>query len=406
MIRQIRFDEIDQFIDMTQVAFAVTYTEEEIAVKRKQVIPEHIWGFFVDDKLAARVAVLPMHIMLQGASFKMGGIAHVATYPELRRGGMVGKLMAHCLEVMKLNGQTVSMLNPFSFSFYRKYGWESFGDMTTHSINSEHLPRFKGVTGQVRRGGAGELAIIAQLYEQYAKRYNGMLIRDSDWWVSNVFKRKLGSLAIYTNESGEPQGYMLYTIRERRMRIHEFITLHADSRKGLWQYIANHDSIINTVELSAPTNDPTVMLFAEPGTVRREYYPYFMIRIVDIAEFVRQYPFEPVIAGETLWLNVKDEHAPWNEGCWKLEWQANGSIITELTDEGTIPTAHDGSNPDHTPGTCKVLSCDIQTLSTMLCGYQRPPALAELGRLTGSPLAVQLLERAIPRRVPQLLDMF
>ncbi|MFK7691842.1 enhanced intracellular survival protein Eis [Paenibacillus sp. HJGM_3] len=399
MIRQLRHDEIDQFVDMTEVAFAVSFTPEEREARRKQVVPEQIWGYYRDDRLAARVAILPLRIMVQGVAYEMGGIAHVATYPELRRGGLVSKLIVRSLEEMKRSGQTVSMLNPFSFAFYRKFGWEWFCDLVTYSVESRHLPRFKDTAGQIKRGGEGDLGVVAELYAAYTTRFNGMLVRDEAWWKSTVFRRKLGQLALYCNDRGEPEGYMLYAIRDRRFRIHEWIPLSADSRKGLWQFVANHDSIVDSVDISMPADDPTAHWFAEPGTAGRKLYPYYMARIVDLEPFLRLYPFATQPPGSTLRITVQDEHAPWNGGTWELQWlQGGGFTITRVN---VLPAA-DGTEA----GGDEWLACDICTLSSLLLGSSRPAALWELGRLRGRSTAVELLERTIPRRTPYLLDMF
>ncbi|TKH33755.1 GNAT family N-acetyltransferase, partial [Paenibacillus polymyxa] len=41
-------------------------------------------------------------------------------------GGMVSRLLTHALEEMKTAGQSLSFLHPFSFAFYRKFGWETY----------------------------------------------------------------------------------------------------------------------------------------------------------------------------------------------------------------------------------------------------------------------------------------
>ncbi len=397
MIRQLKEDEIHQFMDMTQVAFAVTFTEEDIQLRSSRVIPEQVWGYYLDDQLSARVEIIPFEIALQGVVFKMGGIANVATYPELRRNGMVGKLMDHSLAVMKQNGQTVSMLNPFAFGFYRKYGWEWFCDLTSYSIDKAHLPRIHDTAGKVRRGGAQDYAAVRELYAIFAKRYNGMILRTEEWWQSSVFKRKLGQLAVYRNDAGEPRGYILYQIRNKRFHIQEWITLDAESRKGLWQYIVHHDSIVDGVDFSGPMNDAFALWIAEPGKVKRELYPWFMFRIVDIKPFLERYAFLNGPQGTSLILNIKDEHAPWNEGKWKLQWLDEGKAAVEKLD---LELA---SQLNVSTVSCE---CDIQTLSALMCGFKRPQAMYDLGRLYGDLEAVHLLEQLIPSRDTYLLDMF
>ncbi len=53
-----------------------------------------------------------------------------------------------------------------------------------------------------------------------------------------------------------------------------------------------------------------------------------------------------------------------------------------------------------------MLSCDIQTLSAMMMGYQTPAALNRIGRLRGDKPAVQRWEALIPKRTTYLMDFF
>ncbi|WP_127579331.1 GNAT family N-acetyltransferase [Paenibacillus koleovorans] len=396
MIRQLRPDEVDQFMDMTQVAFAVTFSEDDLKARSKQVVPEQIWGYYLEDRLAARIAIIPFETYLEGEKYKMGGIAHVATYPEMRRNGMVGKLMTHSLEVMRANGQTISMLNPFAYGFYRKYGWEWFCDHTTYSMDIQHVPRFKDASGTVKRGSAADLETINRIYDQYAMRYNGMLVRTEEWWKSTVLRRKLGSLAMSYDEAGEPNGYMLYTIRDRKMRISEFLALSFEGRKSLWQFIANHDSILDKVDFNSPLNDPVMMLVGEPDKVEREYFSYFMFRIVDWQALAGRFRFEKLTPGTELLFDLTDEHASWNSGTWRLVWLSDGGVsVTRLEAEEASACA--------TAARCKL---DIRTLSAIVCGFRRPSAMAEIGRIHGDAASIALLERAMPRRLSLIIDMF
>lgn len=70
-----------------------------------------------DGEVAAKAHLIPFEIYLEGEPLRMGGIGSVATYPEYRRQGYVKGLLTHLLAVMKEEGQTVSMLHPFSVSF-------------------------------------------------------------------------------------------------------------------------------------------------------------------------------------------------------------------------------------------------------------------------------------------------
>lgn len=389
MIRLIAEEEIDQVLDLTQVAFAVRYPDSELEEKRAQIRHNPGWGYFVRDRLASRLAILPLQTYLYGKPFLTGGVAHVASYPEHRRQGMVGQLLAHSLKAMKEAGQTISLLNPFSYSFYRKYGWETFCEVKSYTLQAAQLPKLAHSSGRIVRLQADDWLEAHRVYETFAARYHGMLVRDEAWWRGPVFRRKLGSLAVYYNTDNAPLGYMLYSIKDRFMKIHELVYLNEEGRRGLWQFIGNHDSMIRELSFSAPSSDRFAFLLNEP-TVRQELHPSFMARIVDVRSFLQQFPFRHAHVGEQYVLHVTDEHAPWNEGTFRLQTDEHGMQIEASANSGEAGG----------------VSCNIQTLSAMLLGIQRPAFLHELGRLTGEPGEMERWERLVPQGTTYFTDFF
>ncbi|MEI7025136.1 sterol carrier protein domain-containing protein [Paenibacillus sp. y28] len=51
-------------------------------------------------------------------------------------------------------------------------------------------------------------------------------------------------------------------------------------------------------------------------------------------------------------------------------------------------------------------ACDIQTLTALMLGYQRPGLLAQIGRLQADASAVRLLEELVPAANTYLADFF
>jgi predicted acetyltransferase len=389
-IRSLRDEALGESFALSKFAFqnnelAATVME----IEKSYVKPEHIWGYFTQDKLAARLTIFPLQTFIQGKPFLMGGIALVATWPEHRRGGMVGKLIRNTLQVMKDSGQTIAFLNPFSFPFYRKYGWETSIDRKFYTIESAQLPSFESTTGRIERVD-NDWKLLNGIYEAYAQTYNGTLCRDEQWWKISVFKQNKGQTAVYYDDLNKPQGYLLYDVKNSQMDVQEFVFLDEAARRGLWKFIANHDSMLDRVTLLAPVDDPLPFLLPDPR-IKQEIASYFMVRIVDFAGFVAQYTFTASGTVERiLHLILTDLHAPWNEGHFQLR----------VDGEGMAEVIRVASN--EAPG----LSCDIQTMTCLLMGYQSPSLLHRIGRLQGNPESVHLLESLLPNRSTFLMDAF
>jgi predicted acetyltransferase len=394
-IRNLKQEELSESMALSEFAFQFEQTEEVRKERIRGMNPDRVWGYFVDGQLAAKLTVLEFHTWLQGKPFAMGGIAGVATWPEFRRKGMVGQLLRHALKFMKAAGETVSFLHPFEFSFYRKYGWETYVHFLKYEIPTEQLPRFYIEEGaQIQRISSNDWKLLSSIYEEYAKRYNGMLIRDEEWWTNRYFKLKKGNAVTYRNPQGELKGYMYYQVMDKTCTIHELVFLDEEARRGLWKFIADHDSMIQKVILQAPSDDKLPFLLSNPR-IKQEIVPYFMARIVDVENFIKQYPFTKAGDGKPLFIQVFDQHAEWNNGLFEIHVNDAGEAMiikhsdVKDTDKGAVP-----------------LICDIQTLTACLMGYQLATFLHQIGRIQGDAVDVVRLEKLILERSTYLADFF
>ncbi|MNW51648.1 hypothetical protein D3C74_291370 [compost metagenome] len=220
-----------------------------------------------------------------------------------------------------------------------------------------------------------------------------MLVRDEEWWKRMVLGEE-DHTAVYYAESGQPEGYVLYQVKNKELIIDEFVFLNETARQGLWTYLANHDSMVTQVIFDrVPADDLLPFLLRDPRC-KQETVPYFMARIVNAAAFVGDYSFIPPASTSPirLGLRIEDEAAPWNEGDWLLEVSSEGKA--SLTPANPANPADSG------------LVCDIQTLRALLLGYKRPREMFACGKLSGPGTDAETLERLIPLSQTALLDFF
>lgn len=372
-IRPLREAEALEDAYLSEFAFQYELTDEEREQRVKHVLPEQILGYFVDGTLAAKAIFLPLKIYIAGKIFAMSGVAGVATWPEHRRGGKVARLLRQGLVDMRARGESVSMLHPFSFAFYRRYGWELTFERKQMELTVHQLPRFSAPGWTFTR--TEERTRLAPIYDAYAAQYNGMLARDATWWETRVGRRQRVQIALCIDANGNERGYIIYHVKDEVFTAVECVYLDEEARRALWTFIANHDSMARTFKILAPVRDSLPFLLPDPR-VKQEIISYFMARIVDVKAFLAAYPFtSPAVLAVT----VEDADAPWN----------NGTFST-------------GASGQH----AAQVSCDIQTLTAMFFGYQRPRQLHRLGRLTGSEDAIAAWEAAIAQHEPFLLDFF
>ena len=398
-IRKLLSEEIDFSIQMSEFAFQYELSSEERIERREMVKPENTWVIEENGEILSKSTTIPLYTYIFGEKIPMGGVSGVVTWPEHRRSGLVKKLLHHSLEEMRKEGQILSFLYPFSIPFYRKMGWELFAEQQRITLTKEQLPSRKTEPrGKVRRV-ENDYNLIDSVYQTWAKRYLGTLVRDKDWWTTSIFKRKKGRLAVHYNQSNQPTGYIIYQVKDNTMTIKEIIWLDPDAREGLFSFISNHDSMVEKVIWNTVPHSGMPFLLEDPK-VKREVESYFMARIVDVNEFISLYPFQLSLNDEPLIIHVYDEFCTWNDGTYFLS-----------SGEGTDKTTKVKFFPSKETGSClhppkKGVGIPVQTLTAVLFNSQSVDVLFKEGLITGEEEAVRKLEESIPKKLPFIYDFF
>jgi predicted acetyltransferase len=138
--------------------------------------------------------------------------------------------------------------------------------------------------------------------------------------------------------------------------------------------------MIKDLEITTYEGDPLFFSLKEPR-IKSEVTPYFMARIVDAEQFLKEYEFA---SSEKCKITLTDDYAPWNNGTYQLE---NGRVIRLNDAKGDI-------------------SLSINALAAALLGYKRPAELCEIGELEGNDEAITVLDRIIPARKSFFIDFF
>lgn len=380
-IKKITLDEFDISLDLSQYAFQYSLSEESKQKRRDNFHLHDVWGEFEGDTLTSKLHLFPFLVFHGHTEIKMGGVAGVATWPEYRRGGSVARLIDHALKTMKENGQVLSFLHPFDIDFYRRFGWELCFSHKKYTIEKSQLSFMPGVEGKIKRLTVkNDLDTLNQIYEKFAQKYNGMLKRDRHWWENNVYSDGY-HFAAYFTEGDKPTGYVFYKATDKLLDVQEFFYLDGEARRGLWNFICQHDSMVEKVKIIVPEDEQLHFLLKNPK-VKIEVEPYFMARIVDVQSFLQQYTFNSL--REKLVLHITDDKAEWNNATFLIE---NGVVQqVDSEEEGiTLP---------------------IATLTAVLLGAQTAQFLYEGGQIEGPEELVQLFDQVVPKRSTSIIDFF
>ena len=397
-IKPVSLKYLDQYNELLRYVFQVTdreleesgYEDGELRRSKRPILQEaDVFGWFThDDELVSQICIYPCEVNIHSRIFRMGGVTGVGTYPEFAGMGLMNDLIRLALQKMRKAEQYVSYLYPYSIPYYRRKGWEIMSDHITFTLKDTEIPETVEVPGHVERLPVGD-EDVKGTYDRFARCTHGALIRNDFEWMEywrweNEEER---TAAVYYDAKDIPQGFLLYWVEEDVFHIREMVYLTQEARKGLWNFIRAHYSMIDAVKGHIYTGEPLAFLL-EDASIKESISPYYMARIVDFPAFVADYPFK-----------ADDTEREWRFSMTDPIMECNqGSFLLKISKDGR-GTAVKISEP------CAD-SISIQTMTTMLMGYKRPDYLAKIGRIHAGGETIDMLEDAIEQQPPYISDYF
>ncbi|MGP7816137.1 GNAT family N-acetyltransferase [Niallia sp. 01092] len=395
-MKDVQLEHLEQYNQLLRYVFQVTnhdlqkigWEEREIILAKSPVLEQaDVIGWFDGDKLVSQLSVYPFQVRIFNNTYDMGGVTGVGTFPEYSNLGLMDKLLRKALANMREKKQSISYLFPYSIPYYRRKGWEIISDKMTFEVKDYQLPKMKQVSGEVERVST-EDKILKTVYERFTSQTHGAMLRNDLAW-DEYWRWDFEDLtaAVYYSEDRQPDGYVLYWIADEIFHIKEMVFVNEEARIGLWNFISAHFSMVSQVVGNTFTDEPLAFLL-EDADIKETISPYYMARIVDLEQFISQYPFKPQRMDRKLTFTLDDPLLAWNQGTFTLY----------ISKDGQGKLVRDGSQSE--------LKLDIQTITTMLLSYKSPDYLYKIGRLSCSLETVELLEDIIEQQTPYFSDYF
>ena len=228
-------------------------------------------------------------------------VCGVGTRPQFRRQGTVRIMLEDLLHSARENGWYVSLLHPFSFSYYRKFGYERVSDTIIADMPMSALdfqPRYSDL---VQLEDADHPEDLIKVFEAFNKKRNLSFERYS----VNQFKIDKSYTYLYYNEAGECTGYVITQIENHydginrmvsdNLHVHELVYLDRDALMHLLAFLRMFEGELKTVRFHDIGPTPEVDLcFRHYMDTRYDIHPDIMARILDTEAMLRAntYPTE------------------------------------------------------------------------------------------------------------------
>ena len=384
-----RSDEFDAFMRYAFAPAEGPYDPDE--ADDKDTIAETRGVFDADDDPVAVCAHHSFSLRIRGTDREVAGLSAVASPPEHRRQGNVGRMLRESLTEYRERGIHVSTLWPFEYRFYAAYGWATASRYRHLTAPPDQLgfvddliPTASDAAGNFRPLDETDYADVKPVLAAMADRYDLTMDWTEEWWRERTLQGWKTDPFVYGWErEGELRGICAYSFDDDAddavMRVTDVAVADDEAWFQLLRFFRNHDSQVAEVRIRAPPDAPLLDLVQDPRAVDCEVRTGPMVRLVDVAAALEALDPDPDI--ETAFsLSVADSVVDWNDATFRVA-VADGAVSVQPTGG----SESDGTEPDTADA-----AVDIGTLSQLYVGYKSvDEAVRSDGLAVDSPVAAE-----------------
>jgi len=327
-------------------------------------------AFGADGKLQSALMVIPYVMRMNGRDVKMGGLGAVVSKPEARGRGQMPALMKAAFADMREKGQIFSFLYPFSFVYYRKFGYEMCYAHNQMKIPLAQISSYKCCVDAMPVNSANDALRLKKIYEHFTRDRNLAIVRGDDTWekiAERDAERDLEFTYFFRDTDGSDVAYIMYGVERdddegNRLIIQELCWVTPDALRSVLGFLARLGPEFEYIIWNAPPGID--VLFPEAFDVERRIETTGMNRIVDVTAALATL-HAPDGNGRVV-IGVTDDFLPENSGTYAVEWNS-GALCAEKTSD-VISAPSEPSAPD--------MLTSVQTLAQLVTGYITPEIAA------------------------------
>ena len=337
----------------------------------------------------------------RGKDWQAPYIQGVATAPQARGQGVVGRLLCHTMQELARQNLPFGILKPFDPAFYERTSWQFFADLLKYQLPLHKLGQGKPsrrLTYHFLTKSEERLPELLTIYETWLQERQGLthfcrrtpaqfrrLLQDHAADHGDVLLAKAGET---------PVGYLLYQMQGNAFFIREAAYTCPEALQSLLALAQEHASQVKQCLMVAPNTWQSQMLLPKQ-LAGANIYPFAMGRLLDVQTAFDKLPV-PDDLQASCHLVILDKEIPQNQGAWQFSCQNGQSKMQKLSEDGKF---------------CQnALQIEISLLTKVylgcynLSGYRNAMSLPAKSKAETA--AIQLLTAAFPAKANYFYEYF
>jgi predicted acetyltransferase len=315
----------------------------------------------------------PMPVYINGGAVSHASTGAVATIPESRCKGCAGAMLAQCVRLLREEGVYLSSLWPFSYPYYRKFGWEIGAESRSYSAPGNVLAQL-GDASKARNGIKADLPEVKHVYDEWARGFNCLTQRSDVWWERVIPIRLLAEPNLVVHETaGRIDGYAAFKMGEddekRSVDVGEIAYARAEHRRDMLALLGSTNPEA-TVSFGAPATDLYLQEIANPRLIGASICPSFQFRVTDPPRAMQSLAVDEKVSG-------------------RVSFAISDPVVQEGWEFGVEVEA--GAVSLARPDSKCAIETDVRTFARLYSGYLTALDAWELGKLKAAGNATETL---------------
>lgn len=364
--------EVDRAGEIAHIAFqhsGLEYWQAKFRRHADRFGVEYVLVVETEGQLVSSLICTPGPISCGGDIVTHSAVGAVGTIPEFRNRGCAGFMMAETVRYLRSRGHHTSSLWPFSYPYYRKFGWEVGAERRRYSGKPDAF-KVVGNGSEVRHAYPDDLPAIRSAFNHLASRYSCFTVRDTAWWDGLLVEADIvldgnpaqpdGRRRIACIGDGELKGYASYAINtkddENNLHVDELAAESPSAAAALIARISEEPA--DVMSIHTPADDLLLQQLDDPRSIDSRLEPGHQFRAIDPSAALASRTGQRGVSG-------------------RLEFELTDPVFTEgwkftvEMDDGEISVSQDAAT--------ERFSTSVEMFARMFSGYARPVQVLQMG---------------------------